>query len=285
MNRARTAVVLLVAAAWLALTAGSGQAQTTSVLQNPTFSFSTPGQKQVTLKACNLQGCTTITQTLTVLDPTPVITSALVGSSTVEAGQLVKLTGAGHGQPPLTYTWRAMNAAHPEIDVLGAGTWWNTTGVAPGTYTVVLHLENPAGSVESTPVSVVVAAPTPKSFYTVTPCRLLDTRQSSVLHSGTQLTFPAAGITAFACGIPAGASSISANVTVVSPSGGGFIALFPGNYPNPPVSTINFAAGQIRSNNAILPLASDGSGTLAAQPFVLANGTVQLIVDVNGYFM
>jgi PKD repeat protein len=282
MHCARAAVVLLVAAA---LVAGAGQAQTILTTQNPSFSFSTPGQKQVALKACNNQGCSTVLQTVTVLDPTPVITQAQVGATTVEAGQLVKLVGAGHGQPPLSYTWRITRVAQPEIDILGAGVWWNTTGVPPGTYTVLLHLQNAVSFAESTPVTVVVAAPTPKSFYTVTPCRLLDTRQSSALHSGTQLTFPVAGITAFACGIPALASAISANVTVVSPSGGGFVALYPGNYPNPPISTVSFSAGQIRSNNAILPLASDGSGTLAAQPFVLANGSVQLIVDVNGYFM
>src|SRR5262249_29877906 len=160
-------------------------------------------------------GCTTITQTLTVLDPAPVITSAVVSGATVEAGQLVKLTGAGHGQPPLTYTWRVQSVSQPEIDVQGAGNWSDTTGVPPDTYTILLHLQNGVGFVESTPVTVVVAAPTAKSFYTVTPCRLLDTRDSSALLSGTPLTFPVAGITAFACGIPAGASAISANITVV----------------------------------------------------------------------
>jgi hypothetical protein len=63
------------------------------------------------------------------------------------------------------------------------------------------------------------------------------------------------------------------------------VAVFAGNYPNTSLSTINFSPGQTRSNNAILALASDGSGSLAAQPTVLSNGTVQLIVDVTGYFM
>jgi len=282
MHRARAAVVLFVAAA---LIAGASQAQTVLTTQNPTFSFSTPGQKQVALKACNAQGCSTVLQTVTVLDPAPVITQALVGATTVEAGQLVKLSGAGHGQPPLSYTWKVTSLSQPEIDVVGAGAWWNTAGVSPGAYTIRLHLQNSAAGVDSTPATVVVLPQIGKGFYTITPCRLLDTRQSSALLSGSQLVFPAAGITAFACGIPALASAISANVTVVSPTAAGFIALYPGNYPNPPVSTINFSANQIRSNNAILPLASDGSGTLAAQPFVLSNGSVQVIVDVNGYYM
>ena len=48
------------------------------------------------------------------------------------------------------------------------------------------------------------------------------------------------------------------------------------------VSTINFSANQTRANNAVLPLASDRSGTIS----VLAGtgGTVDFILDVNGYF-
>lgn len=282
MSRTHSAVVLLLAAA---LVAEAGHAQTTSASQNPTFVFSTPGQKQVTLKSCNAQGCTTTTQTLTVLDPAPVITTASVGSVSVEAGQLVKLVGAGHGQPPLSFTWKVAGPPS-QPDIAGAGAWWNTQGVPPGTYTVRLHLQNGVGAaVDSAPATVVVLPETAKNFYTVTPCRLLDTRQSSPLHSGSSLTFPVAGITAFACGIPANAMAVAVNITVTEPTATGMVAVFAGNYPSTTLNTINFSPGQTRSNNAILALASDGSGSLAAQPTVLSNGTVQLIVDVTGYFM
>jgi len=286
MTHTRAAVSLLSAAA-LCL-AGTGQARAataTSLVQNPTFTFSTPGQKQVTLKACNPLGCSTITQTITVLDPKPVILSAQVGATAVEAGQLVNLAGTGRGQPPLTYTWKVTRPSSPEIDVLGAGAWWNTAGVAPGTYTVALHLQNSAGGADSLPATVVVVPEVAKDFYTVPPCRLLDTRQTSALSSGTPLTFAVAGISAFACGIPATARAVAVNITVVDPSNTGFVSLYPGNYPVPGTSTLNFSPGQTRTNNAILPLSSDGSGTLAVQPFILSKGSAQLIVDVSGYFM
>jgi hypothetical protein len=48
-------------------------------------------------------------------------------------------------------------------------------------------------------------------------------------------------------------------------------------------SVINFGAGQVRSNNAILKLAADGSGGIAVLPG-MSGGTVHLIVDVTGYF-
>ncbi|HXO41570.1 MAG TPA: hypothetical protein VN999_08990, partial [Thermoanaerobaculia bacterium] len=54
------------------------------------------------------------------------------------------------------------------------------------------------------------------------------------------------------------------------------------SWPLPLMSTIDYAAGQTRANNAILGLARDGSGS-----FVVLNeslGTVQLMLDVNGYF-
>ena len=285
MTHARAAVSLL-SAAVLCL-AGSGQvlaATSTLTVENPTFAFSTPGQKQVTLKACNSLGCSTATQMVTVLDPKPVILSAQVGATTVEAGQLVNLVATGRGQPPLSYTWKLTSVSAPEIDVLGAGTWWNTAGVAPGTYNVSLHLQNSAGGVDSPTTTVMIVAETAKSFYTVAPCRLLDTRLSSPLISGSPLTFAVAGISAFACGIPATAKAISVNVTVVNPTGAGFVTLYPGNYFAPTASTINFGPGQTRTNNAILPLSSDGSGTLAAQPSVTGKGNLQLVVDANGYF-
>jgi len=52
----------------------------------------------------------------------------------------------------------------------------------------------------------------------------------------------------------------------------------------PAVSTINFSAGQTRANNAIATLAADGSGYLIAFAVVAGGGSVDLILDVNGYF-
>jgi hypothetical protein len=78
------------------------------------------------------------------------------------------------------------------------------------------------------------------------------------------------------CGIPAGAKAVSANVTVTGGSGAGFVTVGPGCIP--PVSTLNWAAGQTRANNAVLSLDVGGAVT------VKANSSVQLILDVNGFF-
>jgi len=45
---------------------------------------------------------------------------------------------------------------------------------------------------------------------------------------------------------------------------------------------MNFRTGQIRANNAMLLLATDGTGKIGVKND--AAGSVHLVVDVNGYF-
>jgi hypothetical protein len=87
-----------------------------------------------------------------------------------------------------------------------------------------------------------------------------------------------------ACGLPASAKAVSFNVTLVAPTSSGYAVLFPGGAAVPLASTINFGAGQVQANNAVLALAADGTGTLAALVGMAGQGTVDLVLDVNGYF-
>lgn len=140
------------------------------------------------------------------------------------------------------------------------------TGVAPST---------PACSGSCTP------PPGDLDFFTVTPCRLVDTRSPAMpLSSGQVRSFTLAGN----CGVPLTAKALSLNVTVTQPSGAGFVRFSAGGCAPQVVSTLNFSAGQTRANNAILPLANDGSGTLNANAVVTGNGALHLLIDVDGYF-
>jgi hypothetical protein len=123
--------------------------------------------------------------------------------------------------------------------------------------------------------------PGPADFHTVTPCRVLDTREGvGPVASGTNFVFPVAG----SCGVPSTARAVSLNLTVPAPPASGNINVFPGDESSPPTGTVSFAAGQTRANNAILALSSDGAGSLAVRPSLAGGGGVQVIVDVNGYF-
>jgi hypothetical protein len=91
-----------------------------------------------------------------------------------------------------------------------------------------------------------------------------------------------------------GAKAAALNVTVVTPNGAGYLKLFPVGIAQPPVSTINYNAGEpALANGAIVPLGtSDGTGCPTACPadlsiftrVAVAGGTVHAVLDVTGYF-
>ena len=84
--------------------------------------------------------------------------------------------------------------------------------------------------------------------------------------------------------MPAAARAIAANVTVVDATGSGYLTLFNGDALTTATSVVNFKPSRAIANNAILRLARDGSGSVAASAFLGTGGTVQLILDVVGYF-
>ncbi len=119
-------------------------------------------------------------------------------------------------------------------------------------------------------------------FNTVTPCRVIDTRNPDgptggpPLAGGDSRTF---AITNF-CGIPPDASSVSVNATITGPTTQGHLTLYPAGTSPPLTSTINYRAGQTRANNAVLALGAAGDFTVSCA----GSGTVDFILDVNGYF-
>lgn len=137
----------------------------------------------------------------------------------------------------------------------------------------------------------------PSDFYTLTPCRVSDSRQSAfltyggpVLVAGEQRTITVPDVPGYipswrsACGVPATTKSVALNVTVDTPNMAGSLTLFPGGDGLPPTSTINFAAGRTRANNAIMPLSFDGRGNLTVYVNMPPGGQVHVILDVVGYF-
>jgi streptogramin lyase len=118
------------------------------------------------------------------------------------------------------------------------------------------------------------------TFHPATPCRVLDTRLSASalggpsLAAGARRDFTVLG----ACGIPAGATSLSANVTVTRAAAAGTVSTAPDLFP-----VVAFQPGQTRANNAMLRFAMAGSGVLSFTND-MPSGTVDLVVDVNGWW-
>ena len=123
----------------------------------------------------------------------------------------------------------------------------------------------------------------PASFYTVTPCRIADTRNPNgpsggpALAAGDVRDFPAAGV----CGIPATAKAIAVNLAVYLPADMGDLRAHPAGGAAPMASSLNFRPGVIRSNSTIIPL---GAGGQVAIQCDMASGSTNVFFDVFGYF-
>lgn len=129
---------------------------------------------------------------------------------------------------------------------------------------------------------VEVTVENPLELYTLTPCRVIDTRLPDGDLAGPALqpqatrTFALAGV----CGIPATARAVAVNLTVVQPEAVGYLAALPSDQMAVTTSSINFRPGQVRANNAILSL--DAAGT--AKVFAGTAGSLHFVMDVTGYF-
>jgi RHS repeat-associated protein len=115
-------------------------------------------------------------------------------------------------------------------------------------------------------------------FYTLFPCRVLDTRNTTPLATGEARSMPMAG----ACGIPGTASAVSVNLTALQAPTLGEIAAYPAGLSNPGTSALSYRVSNARANMAILKLGGGGLTFFNNQP---SGGGVHLIVDVNGYFV
>jgi hypothetical protein len=123
----------------------------------------------------------------------------------------------------------------------------------------------------------------PVSFYTLAPCRIIDTRNPAGPLGGPALagqgdrTFALHGV----CGIPATAKALAINLTATQATQNGHLRLHPPGLTGKS-SALNFAAGQTRANNAVVAL--DAEGRLAVFSGQPAGASVHMILDVNGYF-
>ena len=128
-----------------------------------------------------------------------------------------------------------------------------------------------------------LADETGATYEPATPVRLLDTRVANGLSGkfvvGTPRTWQVTG----RGGIPAGATAVSGNLTVVGQTAGGYASVGPTATANPTTSTINFPLGDTRANGLTVKLASNGR--LSAVYKGTAGAKTDLIFDVTGYYV
>lgn len=129
----------------------------------------------------------------------------------------------------------------------------------------------------------------PYSFYSVAPCRVVDTRGAAGPTGGPKLgansdrSFPILG----SCGVPGTAQAVVFNITVTQPTDTGDIRIFPAGTPMPNASVINWVTTDFAvANGAIAPVALSAGNhvTVHVDMPPASTGQVHLILDVTGYF-
>jgi hypothetical protein len=210
--------------------------------------------------------------------PAPTVSAIAPNNGSTLGGTAVTITGTSFVSGA---TVSIGGVAATGVSFGSATTLTATTG-AHATGTVNVVVTNP-DTQTGTLANGYFYAPPPSaaSFFSLTPCRIVDTRSAPTggpaLAPNTTRAFTVAG----ACAVPSGAVAVSANLTVLG-GGSGYIAVFPGNGVNPGTRNVSFSAGQTRAANAILYLSTDGTGGVKVAN--VSAGTNDFILDVNGYF-
>jgi hypothetical protein len=119
-------------------------------------------------------------------------------------------------------------------------------------------------------------------YVPLAPVRLLDTRNGTGLSGKLAANTPATFAVAGAGGVPAAATGVTGNLTVVNETAGWAAYVGPAPIANPPTSTINFLAGQIAGNGVTVALGP--GGTLSATYMSNPGNRTDLVFDVSGYY-
>ena len=126
------------------------------------------------------------------------------------------------------------------------------------------------------------AATAPGSFRALPPARVLDTRGNNGA-AGPVGALATVGVqVAGRGGVPAsGVAAVAVNVTATTPTRSGYVTVYPSGSTRPSASSVNFDTGQTVPNLVIVPVGSNGKINL----FNGSTGRIQLIADVQGYFL
>lgn len=120
------------------------------------------------------------------------------------------------------------------------------------------------------------------AFGSVTPARLLDTRQRIGVTTTTPVaahktvSFVAEGLH----GVPTGVAAVALNVTATGGAAGGYLTAYASGSTPPGTSNVNFVRGQTVATLAIARTGGDHKVTI----YNGSSSTVHVVADVQGYF-
>lgn len=244
------------------------------------------GDFNLTVTAVDSNGCTgSIPYLLRISCAEVMVTPSNLSNGFVGAVYSQTL-GATGGIPPHTYSVSAGSlpgGLNLSIDGTLSGTPTNV-----GVFNFTVRATDVNGCLGTRQYSVSIASDGLMYYPLPKPIRLFDTRApipgfaaceylSQQIGANSELV-KQARLTCDGVTIPANAQAIVGNATVVNPSGGGFITIWPDGQTRPPVSNLNYQAGQTVPNSFTVKLSA--SGNFRAYSFA----STDFIVDITGYF-
>ena len=147
---------------------------------------------------------------------------------------------------------------------------------------------------QSGPAGLDEALATGKLYYSLEPCRLVDTRSAIApylgpipaagifnFHAKSATEIPKQGGDAAGCSVPATATALVVNITSAGTLVNGHLRAYPYTGALPTASILNFTAGVNLANSTILPVCE---GTCAFDFNIYAFKASHVIIDVMGYF-
>lgn len=225
------------------------------------------------------------------------VPSAQVGYSWEIPGGIQSTGGIG------PFTWTTVGSLPPGITLIPDASDSSKARVAGtpttvGNYSLQLRVADSTGLAATTPSFTINVAPAGGlKFYTVTPCRLLDTRGAfGQPYAGPRLDLSASTKTLYAwnnCGIPNTARTLAANITVTGSliqNGPSNSLLYIRDYPvgaAPPQSWATaFRQTLTRATQTMITLDTNTGGFVVK--FGAEGGVTQaytdVILDISGYF-
>jgi hypothetical protein len=222
---------------------------------------------------------------------TVTVTPAVCSSFSISPSGAV--TASAAGSVPVTITGSPAGCTGGSWTAAGNGSWITvspSSGSGSGSVTVSWtpntstsqRSGNATVSGNSFPVTqsgIGVAG-----FYLLTPCRLVDSRSPNGPYGGPVLAPGGVRnlVVAGQCSVPSGIKAVAVNLVAVEPTVDGWFILYPGPIGSvrPLSSNINYRTGKTVANNAIVPVAADGSINI----YNSTGAATHFIIDLSGYF-
>ena len=206
--------------------------------------------------------------------PDPVITS--ISPTTGSVGTLVTIIGSNLKDPEglgvVSFTGGG------SVPILSNTATQLQVSVPAGATSGPITVFSSGAPVDSQPFTVLPGA---LEFIAVTPCRVVDTRNTAgpmggplSAQSSREFDIPTS-----ACNIPTSALAYSLNVTVVPTAKLDYLTLWPSGQGQPTASTLNSSDGRYKANAAIVPAGVNGGVS------VFVSDATNVILDINGYFV